>query len=187
MRPRTQNRRHRDNGSSPVDDEHYVPEPSLGELLEQAIRESLIDECTLSSDRVTVRQGGKHRVFDFEKARAYLLGLLQGWWTLVPGLAEGSAQRGWSSTADPVEEEHPPQGEAPPTEIVDLEGFVDALIHFAEERGIVDGAERDAEERVVLVRLSEGTSDTMSYAEAASFLADSILYELRCRYRSGRA
>lgn len=147
---------------------------SLDRLAEFAMEEELIDTFESFPDYAIIIQSDMRFVLPHRQACTFLIGMLRG--------------RSWylddSEVAPPL-----PEVDLQETEVQlfsdeaqgprrHLESTLDALLTFTREVGIIEGYDKDADERTVRVDIS-ACSMTMTFIDALGYLFDCAQHEMR--------
>ncbi|MEX2400046.1 MAG: hypothetical protein WD423_04690 [Rhodothermales bacterium] len=170
-------------------DTAYLSSLSLHKLGAYAMEEELIEGIEIRDDVVTIVQGDNRFVLPPKQAATFLVGMLRGRsWFIQPGDPEGRPAEPGSDPSEPGED--PAEPGRDPEHAADepgggqgvhnqsLERTLDSLLAFAQDAGILDGYEKDAETQTVRIDIP-ACSTTLSYIDALGYLLDCIQYELR--------
>lgn len=168
----------------------------LGELIERAVDNKLVDYCHVAPDVVVVSVGGQPFTFAPGEARAFLGNMVQGWIRTgerhKAGVApvDAHVQRGPVPVA-PTQKVRPSLslqnhagnstlngkvgGDGP---VLSDETYVDAVLSCAAKLRLIEGYQKDRASHRIMLKTQATTAD-MSYFETLEYLTGSILDELR--------
>ncbi len=171
----------------------------LGELMELAMDNRLIDFCYMAPEGIVVSIGGRPLTFDTPAARSFLSSLLQGWarseTQLQPATLAVELRERLTPPATPPAQPPLPSvdfgdgsgvalGNTTPWNIPEdaslasNEAYVDAVLSCAEKLNLIEGFSKDRTRHRVKLKTRATTAD-MSYFETLEYLTGSILDELR--------
>ena len=143
---------------------------SIHRLAEFAMEEELIDGFYFLSEEATITQGDRRFVLPHRQACTFLIGMLRGrsWYLDDPS----------QGVHDSADDEPTPGDDHPAGTGRDLESTLDALLTFTRDVGIIQGYEKDIDDRTVRIDIS-ACSLSMSFADTLGYLLDCVQHEMR--------
>jgi hypothetical protein len=171
-----------------------ISQIKLGELIELAIEEELIQFCYIARKVVIISLGRHQLSFPPDEARTFLRALVQGWSRArLPGEAEPRAHGPREAEPGPPPAPAPtsplqptpeiPREESTSQQPPTSEEYIELILSFSQRLGIIKDYYKDPYTRKVTLQTRDTTTD-MSYFDTLEYLMDSILDMLRADLQS---